>query len=86
VGLKQNTVADKIKEIDCFLKELSDIPISEIPIKFKFLADFYTKISEFSPQLYNIWNKQVYDQRKTLTRRNWKESGIAKRDTCQQNN
>jgi DNA modification methylase len=61
VGLARNTVTDKIKEIDDFLKGMSENPISEIPTKFKFLADIYTKMSEFSPQLYNIWNKQAYD-------------------------
>jgi DNA modification methylase len=61
VGLSQKQIGIKIKEIECFLKELLENPNSEILIKYQFLADKIKEILEFTPQLYNIWNKQAYD-------------------------
>ena len=49
VGLKHNTVSDKIKQISQFLEEMSENPISEIPTKYEFLADKWKEISEFQP-------------------------------------
>ena len=61
VGLKQNTIADKIKKIQSFLKELSENSDLEIPIIYSEIAKKWLELSEFKPQLYNIWNQQNYD-------------------------
>lgn len=53
LGMKQNTISDKIKEIEQFLNEISDSPISEIPIKYQFLSQKFKEISEFKPLYYN---------------------------------
>jgi len=58
VGLKQNTVSDKINEIEHFSKEISENPNSEIPIKYQFLAEKVKVLSEFKTYLYNVWNVQ----------------------------
>lgn len=58
VGLSRSSVTDKISEITEKIKELSENPKSEIPTKYKFLADKIQKLSAFSPFLYNIWNTQ----------------------------
>jgi hypothetical protein len=60
VGLAKSSVSNKIDEINDFISKCSDIPISEIPNKFQFLAEKLNNCSEFTPQLYNIWNKQAY--------------------------
>ena len=49
VGLKHNTVSDKIKQISQFLKEISENAELPIPIKYEFLADKWRKMSEFQP-------------------------------------
>ena len=46
VGLKQNTIADKIKKINDFLQELSENPTSEIPIIYKEIAQKWIELSE----------------------------------------
>lgn len=53
VGLKQNTVTDKIKEIEQKFKEISENPQLEIPIKYEFLKQKIKEISEFIPIYYN---------------------------------
>lgn len=58
VGAKQNTISDKTKEIEQFMKEISENPNSEIPIKYRFLAERMKILSEFRPFLYNVWNVQ----------------------------
>ena len=65
VGLKQNTVSDKIKQISQFLKEISENAELPIPIKYEFLADKWRKMSEFQPIIYNIWKQQSYDSENT---------------------
>lgn len=57
VGLTQGAIANKIKEIEQKIKDLLDNPKSEKLIKFDFLDENTSKILEFSPFLYNIWNK-----------------------------
>ena len=56
IGLKQNTISDKIKEIMHFLQELSVNPNSEIPITYDYLAKKWHELSDFSLPLYNVWN------------------------------
>jgi len=57
VGLKHNTIADKIKKIVTMLQYLSENPKSEIPTIFKEIGEKWLKLSEFKPELYNIWNQ-----------------------------
>jgi hypothetical protein len=56
VGLKQNTISDKISQIEQFLKEISETANLPIPIKYEFLAEKVKKISEFKPLIYNLWH------------------------------
>jgi len=53
--LKHNTIADKIKKIERFLKEMSENPKSEIPTIFKEIGEKWLKLSEFKPELYYIF-------------------------------
>jgi len=54
VGISIGSLNEKIKQIHRFLKEFSENPISEIPNKYRFLAEKWQKISEFQPIIYNI--------------------------------
>ncbi len=65
IGLKQNTINDKIAQIQQFLQELSENTELEIPIKYKEIAQKWQELSDFSPLLYNIWNLQSYDSDNT---------------------
>lgn len=52
VGLARTSVLTKLKEIEQFIKEMSENPNSEIPTIYKEIGQKWKEMSEFKPQLY----------------------------------
>jgi len=56
IGLTQQQIAVKIKEIEQKYKEIQENPILEIIVKYGFLHQKIQNLQIFQPFLYNIWN------------------------------
>jgi len=56
LNLSQSTVSDKTNKIKQILEEISKNPISEFAIEYPSFALKQKKLSDFVPQIYNIWN------------------------------
>jgi len=56
IGITQQQISVKIKEIHQNINALQENPESEIDVKYEFLAEKINILQDFTPPLYNVWN------------------------------
>lgn len=55
IGIKQQNISSKIRQIEEIFCEIQKNPNSEIDVKYEFLKDKIEVLREFSPRLFNHW-------------------------------
>ncbi|KKM71123.1 hypothetical protein LCGC14_1433840 [marine sediment metagenome] len=65
MGISQQAVASKIKQIEQKFDEIQQNPELEIEVKYQFLSEKIDILQDFKPLIYNIWNLHSEDSDNT---------------------